>query len=101
MTTEQQIDSQELPYQAPLLSADEQLYIRSVIGECKYLPVTEAVNQFISDDGYRISFEFANGVTLVIRRDSSKPPVDFVENSNLNSLTFECEVTVRGHLLNL
>lgn len=99
MTTEQQIDSQELPYQTvTVLSADQELYIRRVTGEGEYLPATEAIQQFISDAGYRIIFEFSNGVRLILRRNCFAPDVDqsFNHNYTVMNRTFECEVTVSG-----
>jgi CRISPR/Cas system-associated protein Csm6 len=94
---ESKIDSNEVPQLVPLLSNDEQLYIRSAFGETKYLPATEAIEQFMSDEGYRLTFEFANGMKVVIRRDSSKPPID--ANIYYESATFECKVTISGEVL--
>ena len=49
-------------------------YVRGVDGQCMDLPIAEALKHFVSDNGYRITFE-AEGVEVVVRRSDEGTPI--------------------------
>jgi hypothetical protein len=55
------------------------------------MPINEAIEQFLSDDGYRITLPLANGNEITLRRDNEKPP----ELNALDSWVVECKASIR------
>lgn len=66
------------------------LYLRTKHGECYNAKnVEEALAQFLSSDGYRLSF-VVDGKTFVLRRDWDVP----VQTNLLDQQSLDCTVTI-------
>lgn len=68
-----------------------QMYVRTSEGEAKFLPSSEAVEQFLSRTGYRITIELDDGGAIILRRDCEVDP----EVTPLDEWVVQCRVTIR------
>jgi len=58
--------------------------------------IREGIAQFLSDDGYRISFNI-EGVIITLRRDTFvDADMQFIDKET-GGASMDCVVTVRGH----
>lgn len=72
-------------------------YLRTKDGDT-YHPETirEGIEQFLSDDGYRISFNI-EGVVITLRRDMQvNSDMRYIDDF-VGSESIDCAVTIRGH----
>lgn len=72
-------------------------YLRTKDGDT-YHPETirEGIEQFLSDDGYRISFNI-EGVVITLRRDTQVNSDMRYLDDFVGSESVDCAVTIRGH----
>lgn len=74
-----------------------EVYLRTKDGDT-YHPNTfrEGIEQFLSDDGYRISLNF-EGVVITLRRDVQVDNDMRFLDTHLDAESVDCAVTIRGH----
>lgn len=66
-------------------------YIRTVEGDCYYVKnLDDAIKEFVSKEGYRLSLKAANGTEIIIRRETEPSEKDVLGND-----IFHAEITVR------
>ena len=72
-------------------------YIRTAEGDTFHpRDIREGIEQFLSKDGYRISFNI-EGVVITLRRDSNVDvDMKFIDEYT-NAQSVDCAVTIRGH----
>jgi hypothetical protein len=72
-------------------------YVRTAEGDT-YHPtdIREGLKQFLSEDGYRISFNI-DGVVISLRRDLQVGPEQRFLDEHLDSESVDAAVTIRGH----
>lgn len=72
-------------------------YIRTAEGET-YHPedIRKGLEDFLGDNGYRISFNI-EGVVITLRRDVNVDPDMARLDEAFNSESVDCAVTFRGH----
>lgn len=77
--------------------ADEvyEAYVRTKSGETMELPFREALKQFLSDNGYRISINI-EGVVIVLRRETQVDEEINSMDKQLRERSLDCMVTFRG-----
>ena len=72
-------------------------YLRTAEGDT-YHPkdIREGIAQFLSEDGYRISFNI-EGVVITLRRDTQVDADMRYLDREVGSESIDCAVTIRGH----
>ena len=72
-------------------------YVRTAEGDT-YHPtdIREGIKQFLSEDGYRISFNI-DGVVISLRRDLQVGSEQRFLDEHLDSESVDAAVTIRGH----
>lgn len=76
---------------------EAQIYVRTSLGETKYMPVKEALQHFLSDEGYRMTIEFGD-MEIILRKNSILTPEWISLDEKLNQQSVESVVTIRGVL---
>jgi hypothetical protein len=76
-------------------------YIRTAEGDT-YHPtdIRKGIAQFLSGDGYRISFNI-DGVVITLRKDTLVDADMRFLDEKLGSESVDCAVTIRGHIATL
>lgn len=72
-------------------------YIRTAEGDT-YHPkdIREGIADFLSENGYRISFNI-EGVVITLRRDMNVDADMRFLDEHVNAESVDCAVTIRGH----
>ena len=77
-----------------IVGEEGEIYIRSANGGTTYLPANEAIEHFLSEEGYRMTIEVGD-YTLVIRKDTSQDTENMLYDERVNQKSVEALITVR------